>query len=1834
MDLLFYFAPPIIESYALKAFYRIRPDVKPAPNHPYRARCIIVGAYIAFTFLKMAWGYQPNVFKLLNVPVDADDTRLNKAWKAYARRNHPDRVGLNKDTTLFVHARESYQLIQDPVRRVAYERFGPAIAQWRHCVTLHDYIKRGLPAAFMYYLATFASMTVLSYINASYNSTAYTRFALFFAMLTTELHLLTRPIPSFLKLWGVAKPMPFELISFMHTLWLMANIAIAQLGPQASPQKSIHSDSARQLKPYLEDSQKLTIRSLEEVTRALETNIKALKNSGQPKETQFQIPTIVQQIQMPTPTQPLQTSNSPQLRSPSTPTRKERDRDAIISAASRGWSNRDRGQPSSKIALKAHSVFSPDAEFSPNRLFKPTQHSSPKVQSQPSRIGAGVESTQRRTSSSFSHVRNHSLVQNSPFKQHINDVASPPVDYSASPQPTATASPGMGLGLHPSRSPHRHAQQPINDSSTFSPSSTSSPKPKPPRKSKGYNLLPSAQRVSQSPWRIRDTSNSSAGSESEYTQSTHPHPHPSSAFSPPTPQPTAQTKPLSVSKKVEEHVQVEVEDENERPPSAGSTLSRRKTVTFEERPDIHEFEREPEPDSIATGAFSPEYGDGYGYDYGEEEDDEHNFDDQVELEHLEQDIDAYDAHNARHALVGASWEDTPPMPPPSSSLVDQHTLNRRGNVQDSAENTPELAHDYAHEGILEEYSHEHPHEFGNEELEVDTSYQAGYPDDSASYYDDEEEQVEDNEQYEQYDENSSVIDHTFDEEEEEQEEDDREGHDHQRTQMEDLVDSILKDELLRDSDRRKSLEELKYSKTSPLRTSTNKRESTPTKETTPNKMRQLGIGRPQSMPSPNLSDVASLEAFRESEKRQFDDETQSQPYSYNEEQEVADALQEPQESQEADAEPEPIQVEERERERERSASPTMAPDHSVEFEASDDDDLKDRSVLPELPHSSPLWALSPPAEEVAKMPQVPHDSHRPLPQHPDQFEGTPNIDSLVSPLLSPRFDAAGNPLSPNAAGSVNRRRNLREAVQEKMRKKREAEEANAALLAQREKENANSLNVSAVVGFNYLSNKSAQTPEIHVPDAYDAHDSQPPSPVKAAIAGVAPSPMKADRQVLEEAEATPAIESQPASQPDVHLQFPTQEDEATRDLESFAPFVSPNLEDIPLQRQQSMRGNANLKDRENAILLSRKKSRADRGEQRPSRRRSVSADAVESPRRKAVFRPSSGLPTPGALTETDFGDDLDREMREIFKDSDRKYRMLEHNEIISATAQDEPVRKPKINHSTKAGDIDSGKAWKVIRRPSDMNEYSQHLKEIRGKETFSEATGKVFVKVAGLRDVELPIPVGKQTYFCCTLDNGINHVATPYTPLRKEAPMGQEFDLILNKNLFFTLSFKCRMDEHLAPPRPQPRFRPAMVTPTQPPPSPSKSRSGFRSMFSSPKKERKRAQQEQQEQLEKEIEQSRLEDLDPVVPSEPMLNFLQKDGTFGSTRVIYNEVAPRCQGRMVEIILPLEGKFTKNDGSVTKCIVGKLVLHMLGIPNLPGVVQKDLPMSLDHTVKVMKEMQWHKKKICQSVLTQLGGGVTSWRRRMYSLVGGRIIVFNEVTKRAIATVDLTNAVTVQDCNKASDTAVEKGWVDEGDASVERSFMLILKDESGEDKLHFFSDTDEDKAMWMKELSGIIGRIPPKPLWAQALEERQSPPPSQLPQRTTSNVVSVSSPQGQMPRQTLSPIKASPIPSAHALHASSSRRPPPAPSTGKGTVQPGLMASIASRQDSLPTPTKNKNGPVSVQSSTKGANQSTYDKKSLRGSIFSSMGSRSATPSRSYTPDTSLRSTTKSFFGFK
>ncbi|KAF8421728.1 hypothetical protein L210DRAFT_3510152 [Boletus edulis BED1] len=40
----------------------------------------------------------------------------------------------------------------------------------------------------------------------------------------------------------------------------------------------------------------------------------------------------------------------------------------------------------------------------------------------------------------------------------------------------------------------------------------------------------------------------------------------------------------------------------------------------------------------------------------------------------------------------------------------------------------------------------------------------------------------------------------------------------------------------------------------------------------------------------------------------------------------------------------------------------------------------------------------------------------------------------------------------------------------------------------------------------------------------------------------------------------------------------------------------------------------------------------------------------------------------------------------------------------------------QVSHTSFAGDVNSGKAWKAVRRPSDMNKYAKQIREYRSQE--------------------------------------------------------------------------------------------------------------------------------------------------------------------------------------------------------------------------------------------------------------------------------------------------------------------------------------------------------------------------------------------------------------------------------------------------------------------------------------------------------------------------------------
>lgn len=77
-----------------------------------------------------------------------------------------------------------------------------------------------------------------------------------------------------------------------------------------------------------------------------------------------------------------------------------------------------------------------------------------------------------------------------------------------------------------------------------------------------------------------------------------------------------------------------------------------------------------------------------------------------------------------------------------------------------------------------------------------------------------------------------------------------------------------------------------------------------------------------------------------------------------------------------------------------------------------------------------------------------------------------------------------------------------------------------------------------------------------------------------------------------------------------------------------------------------------------------------------------------------------------------------------------------------------------------------------------------------------------------------------------------------------------------------------------------------------------------------------------------------------------------------------------------------------------------------------------------------------------------------------------MVAFNDVTKKATATIDLKKAIAVQDDqdlrNPLSPLARRRGYDEDELYGVERSFRLIFP--HGQEII-FFADTDEEKVRW-------------------------------------------------------------------------------------------------------------------------------------------------------------------------
>lgn len=378
--------------------------------------------------------------------------------------------------------------------------------------------------------------------------------------------------------------------------------------------------------------------------------------------------------------------------------------------------------------------------------------------------------------------------------------------------------------------------------------------------------------------------------------------------------------------------------------------------------------------------------------------------------------------------------------------------------------------------------------------------------------------------------------------------------------------------------------------------------------------------------------------------------------------------------------------------------------------------------------------------------------------------------------------------------------------------------------------------------------------------------------------------------------------------------------------------------------------------------------------------------------------------------------------------------------------------------------------------------------------------GRLFVKVVGVKDLDLPMPKNDRLYFQLTLDNGLHCVTTSSLELGKSASIGQEFELVVLNDLEFQLTLTTKLP---APP--------AAKTPTTPS-SPSKIKhqksSSLSRFLTSPKKraERDRQEREAQEAEERrQNEEARRKRASIQPTSWDLLHDLvnPSDGSFARAYINLKAHEKHCFGRQLTVDVPCYNEWAlESDSAVVNSVrskrgnagpirrppyvVGQLELQLLYVPRPANAADEDMPKSMGSAIREMSRVVEVVDVAHEGHLSQQGGDCVHWRRRFFRLQGARLTAYHEHTQQKRAVINLSKATRLVDdksalvadpksANPSSRGGRRKSAFaeeDEGYAYVEEGFRIRFA--NGE-TIDFYADSSAAKDQWMAALSQVIGK---------------------------------------------------------------------------------------------------------------------------------------------------------------
>ncbi|GAM90757.1 hypothetical protein ANO11243_088020 [Dothideomycetidae sp. 11243] len=249
----------LVTGWVQSAFYAVwirAGDPRPQPGSRQfnsdrrRIHVLVILAYLLYTVYEADWQIQVagDFYRNLGASIDADERGINSKFRRLTVKFHPDKIAGSVDPQLaeafYIRLKQSRDVLADPIKRFAYDRFGPDILGWRSSKTTYDYVFVGIRDTALYYFGTTAmliTLSVVGYLRAA----SFWRFTAIAAMFALEIYMTTRPEPPailshfinpfLVRFTGHAPYLQYQLLAVLRKVLLSFFIALAQVGPVLFP---------------------------------------------------------------------------------------------------------------------------------------------------------------------------------------------------------------------------------------------------------------------------------------------------------------------------------------------------------------------------------------------------------------------------------------------------------------------------------------------------------------------------------------------------------------------------------------------------------------------------------------------------------------------------------------------------------------------------------------------------------------------------------------------------------------------------------------------------------------------------------------------------------------------------------------------------------------------------------------------------------------------------------------------------------------------------------------------------------------------------------------------------------------------------------------------------------------------------------------------------------------------------------------------------------------------------------------------------------------------------------------------------------------------------------------------------------------------------------------------------------------------------------------------------------------------------------------------------------------------------------------------------------------